>query len=876
MNYVEKFFDGVQTALNLNPATFSGACDVIVVKGHDGVFRSTEFHVRFGKLKLLSSSEKAVQITVNSKVMTDLKMKLGKAGEAYFVMETNELPTTSSPVSSDSEIEEKESELTKKTQNLTVLNNEAARTSITDVFEEALLKNKPKSTPQNISSSPSTIHSVNVLSDGVEATSPLSLSPEGSSDSRTSPESKARFFWQIDKQQKVVPKNEENKEHFVIHRPQPTNRTVSQSTDSSSYLSENAPRDTLIQPESSSSIKNDQLVTTSVTPGNEENVKSWKTWGIFKMFKKKNKNERENTKSSEIKFIESQMEQITKSQLPLQQLQQQQDSQGPKSELKKCTNLGSDEEQQTLTLQENLECYKTSNHNLFLLDEETPLVDRYSSQNDKREPTQLSMVESNPSIKSSHQLERKNGQILEKKAELNEQQTPKSPSQESKSNTVLDHSNDTVSRNTLLPARENNRNDNEKNVTNNVMDKRTASMKGQSFLFPLSRRGSDVTPSFSKDKLETIDWEKLQLKELNIEISECGHIIFAPNFIEDDKNNVETIFKEKLISFEKFSENPEMLFNADIAFRIQGRILPWRVAAPLLISLLAFHKPPDIKNLAKVLQEPTISEQKGDVKSRSWMSWLTFRKKTESPNLKPVYTVRSLKPTSDQIMKMDLKKGPNKVSFAVSSGLQGRKVLNAVIYLWDPDTKIVVSDIDGTITKTDVFGQILPHLGKDWTHSGIVDLLANVKANGYEMLYLTARAIGQADLTRDFLNSLRQDDNKLPEGPLLMSRDRLFSSLNREMILRRPEQFKIACLQDIASLFPPNVNPFYAGFGNRTTDVISYEAVGIPPSKIFVINEFSEILIPCGLCTKSYASLNELVDEMFPPVTKSPCGEQEQ
>jgi hypothetical protein len=32
------------------------------------------------------------------------------------------------------------------------------------------------------------------------------------------------------------------------------------------------------------------------------------------------------------------------------------------------------------------------------------------------------------------------------------------------------------------------------------------------------------------------------------------------------------------------------------------RILPWRVAAPLLISLLVFHKPPDIKNLAKVLQ----------------------------------------------------------------------------------------------------------------------------------------------------------------------------------------------------------------------------------------------------------------------------------
>jgi len=32
MNYVEKFFDGVQSVLNLNAATFSGACDIIVIK----------------------------------------------------------------------------------------------------------------------------------------------------------------------------------------------------------------------------------------------------------------------------------------------------------------------------------------------------------------------------------------------------------------------------------------------------------------------------------------------------------------------------------------------------------------------------------------------------------------------------------------------------------------------------------------------------------------------------------------------------------------------------------------------------------------------------------------------------------------------------
>jgi phosphatidate phosphatase PAH1 len=44
------------------------------------------------------------------------------------------------------------------------------------------------------------------------------------------------------------------------------------------------------------------------------------------------------------------------------------------------------------------------------------------------------------------------------------------------------------------------------------------------------------------------------------------------------------------------------------------------------------------------------------------------------------------------------------------------------------------------------------------------------------------------------------------------------------------------CLQTIKALFPSDCNPFYAGFGNRDTDEISYLKVGIPLGKIFIIN----------------------------------------
>lgn len=43
-------------------------------------------------------------------------------------------------------------------------------------------------------------------------------------------------------------------------------------------------------------------------------------------------------------------------------------------------------------------------------------------------------------------------------------------------------------------------------------------------------------------------------------------------------------------------------------------------------------------------------------------------------------------------------------------------------------------------------------------------------------------------------------------------------------------------MQDIKKLFPPDYNPFYAGFGNRDTDELSYRKVGIPKGKIFIIN----------------------------------------
>ena len=39
-------------------------------------------------------------------------------------------------------------------------------------------------------------------------------------------------------------------------------------------------------------------------------------------------------------------------------------------------------------------------------------------------------------------------------------------------------------------------------------------------------------------------------------------------------------------------------------------------------------------------------------------------------------------------------------------------------------------------------------------------------------------------------------------------------------------------LRDVRQLFSTDSNPFYAGFGNRETDVVSYRAVGVPATKV--------------------------------------------
>ncbi|XP_041805795.1 phosphatidate phosphatase LPIN2 isoform X3 [Chelmon rostratus] len=381
-------------------------------------------------------------------------------------------------------------------------------------------------------------------------------------------------------------------------------------------------------------------------------------------------------------------------------------------------------------------------------------------------------------------------------------------------------------------------------------------------------------------------------------------------------------FMEHIITYHEFAENPAIIDNPNLVVKIGNRYYNWTLAAPLILSLQAFQK-----NLPKATEEAWMKE-KMPKKSGRWWFWRKRADSTikqsetkletkedshleeEGPSvsqeklslppkagdsssdeeakevsaascqerLQPVdgqhhpspHTYRkSLRLSSDQIASLKLKEGPNDVTFSITTQYQGTCRCEGTIYLWNWDDKVIISDIDGTITKSDVFGQILPQLGKDWTHQGIAKLYHSVAENGYKFLYCSARAIGMADMTRGYLQWVNDGGTILPRGPLMLSPSSLFSAFHREVIEKKPEIFKIECLTDIKNLFQHNKQPFYAAFGNRTNDVFAYKEVGVPVCRIFTVNPKGELIQEQTKGNKSsYGRLSELVEHVFPLLSK--------
>ncbi|XP_041661468.1 phosphatidate phosphatase LPIN1-like isoform X2 [Cheilinus undulatus] len=384
-----------------------------------------------------------------------------------------------------------------------------------------------------------------------------------------------------------------------------------------------------------------------------------------------------------------------------------------------------------------------------------------------------------------------------------------------------------------------------------------------------------------------------------ITISLCGGL-------SENREITKEQFHEKMISYQQFAENPSIIDDPNLVVKIGSKYYNWSTAAPLMLAMQAFQKP-----LPKAAVENIMKEKMPKKGGRWWFSWRGRNNSTKSDSVSGacgsgeqagqmnsrlkeessssdedhrtakqnsvtsqsesvltqggVSYKKTLRLTSEQLLSLQLQEGPNDVVFSVTTQYQGTCRCQGTIYLWNWDDKIIISDIDGTITRSDTLGHILPTLGKDWTHQGIAHLYHKVSQNGYKFLYCSARAIGMADMTRGYLHWVNERGTMLPIGPVLLSPSSLFSALHREVIEKKPEKFKVECLTDIKNLFYPNTQPFYAAFGNRPTDVYSYKEVGVPLNRIFTVNPKGELVQEHAKTNiSSYVRLGEVVDHVFP------------
>eukprot|EP00002_Diphylleia_rotans_P017398 TRINITY_DN3376_c0_g1_i1.p1 TRINITY_DN3376_c0_g1~~TRINITY_DN3376_c0_g1_i1.p1 ORF type:complete len:986 (-),score=246.25 TRINITY_DN3376_c0_g1_i1:140-3097(-) len=968
MQYVGKLLGRVTDALELNQATLSGAIDVIVIKHPDGTYRSTPFHVRFGKLHVLKSKEKKVKIKVNGEEV-DIFMKLGDAGEAFFVEETDIQPQeelSTSPLTTPP-LSPKQKDSTKDTESIPPITltdgplPTGAAVKAGEVYEEMDIpiaqdgQSLPRSRNIEIQGSGKKANGEESLSwkdsiinmfksrEAKKATdmpdSPLKASDEkpvhawpsnfqneGADDAST----------ETDGDDDDDDDDEDSSKYLDFEESDGLNMSRKSSKANLIALSRDSSSPSLYSMGSSLSLRN-MAPESTLTLG----------------FKEAGTPTHADAESSE-----------------------------PRSRAYSLSTSGLNDEETLIMMSRSTK--RLSQVNLASMDAESAAAKNQSLEttvqpSDTNTSTSILMPSSSANVSASTRAIASTSLMV----------TPPSPQPVASADAVMPEVSDRMTQDPIqqveayVPSSPNEHTPT-KAVTfaPGVQDPPpTPAETLQQYIDSVHHLHEAELPNdplLAEERTPVVQVLKLDFSEIPesapvdfngippiaqaansflstpllpymepVQMSHCGHVVNLDT--PADIANIK--FDEFLVAKEDFFNNPNMIFHREIMFRINGRIVPARAGAPYFVSLLVFGQPLDDETMTRMILESQEFTQTKSMQEKSWFSF--FRPASRPPStpvsnpaatnttpskptapvvqkaveavgtpladaeptdtLKPVskelvgspskspqsasnasptnspqegqelvqkpgkYLAKRLRPTTEQFDKMNLRYGANQITFSVFTPLQGKQEICATIYLWKPSVKILISDIDGTITRSDALGHILPLIGVNWSHSGVASLYTNVQANGYKILYLSSRAVGQADITRGYITNLRQGEQKLPPGPLVISPDRLFESFTREVIRRKPEEFKIACLHDIRQLFPEDVNPFHAGFGNRYTDFISYRSVGIPIGRIFTINTHGEIEVAGGTFKSSYVKLNDFVNEMFPAVSeeKEPPPPQE-
>ncbi|XP_042202863.1 phosphatidate phosphatase LPIN2 isoform X2 [Callorhinchus milii] len=862
MNYVGQILVTFKELYKgLNPATLSGCIDVIVVRQQDGTYQCSPFHVRFGKLGVLRSKEKVIDIEINGDSV-DLHMKLGDNGEAFFVQETEENQEKVPAHLATSPIPIEEGQFFKALEwNLGKCANMESEPCLGNVGQQA----EPEAMGSIGSVKKKKRRRKKTKAEGRKDERPPSAGNEDIFEMEISSDEENTVYSPRGPAYSPVKENELESLKFQPKDNYPHSDGDWEAIEGISPLQS-------FSPKSDSEL----MVKPSANLLMSESHMEW-SWGEFPESTRINKRERwEEPKTFTITPSDSTHFRVI---LSADAMNEDADSEAMapavlKPEPRALVDVGeAATESRVDTLQEH------------------PVI--MPSPYPKETAVEIeSQVDSSSPAATDAQIVAKTDSPSKKKG-LRKRSQHQGPDDIYLDDlTVLEP--EVAAR--YFPKSE--IDSNSKLWTE--LETHSGSQSPQSVGSAAMDSGTECLSDSAADLPDVV-------------LSLCG------GFSENTEISKEKFLKHVVTHLE-FAENPSLIDDPNLVIRIRNRYFNWALAAPMILSMQAFQKSlpkTTIDAWAKekmpkksgrwwfwrkrentitqpeAIQEKLNEDNKADpdgnpiARSESkedFSSDEDSHKRHESTerdvklaaNATPGGSIsykKSLRLSSNQIASLKLKEGPNDAVFSITTQYQGTCRCEGTIYLWNWDDKVIISDIDGTITKSDALGQILPQLGKDWTHPGIAQLYHKIHENGYKFLYCSARAIGMADMTRGYLHWVNDKGTILPRGPLLLAPSSLFSAFHREVIEKKPEKFKIECLKDIKNLFNPCNQPFYAAFGNRPNDVYAYKKVGVPDYRIFTVNPRGELIQEQTKGNKSsYIRLSELVEHVFPLLSQEQCS----
>ena len=123
--------------------------------------------------------------------------------------------------------------------------------------------------------------------------------------------------------------------------------------------------------------------------------------------------------------------------------------------------------------------------------------------------------------------------------------------------------------------------------------------------------------------------------------------------------------------------------------------------------------------------------------------------------------VHPMMPDQDMLGLLPLHYGRNVIKFE----LDNLHSLEAEVYLYSQEDRLLVSDVDGTMTKSDVRG--LYHNMKDinYLHEGYYDLIERVERNGYKIVWLTMRSLPLYSFSKTYIQKHTKIDGVLLTEP---------------------------------------------------------------------------------------------------------------